>query len=132
MEFPKLILNKGREKSILRKHPWVFSGAVFGVSQELKDGEMVDVVDHKNNHLATGFFSDRGSIVVRIVTFGTDVFDDTFWAKKLVEAYSLRTRLLDTKATNAFRVIHGEGDGIPGLIIDFYNNNWVRKKNSVK
>lgn len=130
MNFPKIILNKGREKSILRKHPWVFSGAVFGVSQELKDGEIVDVVDSKNNHLATGFFSDRGSIVVRIVTFGDEIFDTSFWSKKLLSAWNLRIRLLDLNETNAFRVIHGEGDGIPGLIIDFYNNNWVIQAHS--
>lgn len=130
MNFPKVILNQGREKSILRKHPWVFSGAVFGVSQELKDGELVDVVDYKNKHLATGFFSDRGSIVVRIVTFGDEVYDTTFWSKKLLSAWNLRIRLLDLNKTNAFRVIHGEGDGIPGLIIDFYHNNWVIQAHS--
>lgn len=130
MNFPKVILNQGREKSILRKHPWVFSGAVFGVSQELTDGELVDVVDSKNKHLATGFFSDRGSIVVRIVTFGDEVFDSSFWSKKLLSAWNLRIRLLDINQTNAFRVIHGEGDGIPGLIIDFYNNNWVIQAHS--
>lgn len=125
MSFPKVILKSGKEKSIQRLHPWVFSGAVFGVSREINDGEMVEVVNSKNSHLANGFFSDKGSIVVRILTFGTETFDDTFWQKKLQSAWELRTQLLDFEQTNAFRVIHGEGDGIPGLIIDYYNKNWV-------
>ena len=71
MSFPKVILKSGKEKSIQRRHPWVFSGAVYAVTQELNDGEMVDVVDSDHNHLGTGYFSDKGSIVVRILTFGT-------------------------------------------------------------
>ncbi|MFD2892279.1 class I SAM-dependent rRNA methyltransferase [Flavobacterium chuncheonense] len=128
--FPKVILKQGKEKSILRRHPWVFSGAVYGVSEELTDGQMVDVVDSKNNHLGTGCFSDRGSIVVRLLTFGADKFTENFWAEKLQSAWNLRLKLLDFEATTAFRVIHGEGDGIPGLIIDYYNKNWVIQAHS--
>lgn len=130
MNFSKVILKQGKDKSIRRRHPWVFSGAVFGVSKELQDGEMVDVVDDKNNHLGTGFFSDRGSIVVRLLTFGDEVFDENFWKIRLESAWVLRTRLLDFETTNAFRLIHGEGDGIPGLIIDYYNKNWVIQAHS--
>ncbi|AMA47978.1 MULTISPECIES: class I SAM-dependent rRNA methyltransferase [Flavobacterium] len=130
MSFPKVILKQGKEKSILRRHPWIFSGAVYGVSQEIKDGEMVEVVDAKNQLLGTGYFSDRGSIVVRLLTFAQEEFTNDFWTQKLISAWNLRTRLLDLDATNAFRVIHGEGDGIPGLIIDFYNNHWVLQAHS--
>jgi 23S rRNA (cytosine1962-C5)-methyltransferase len=130
MSFPKVILKKGKEKSIQRRHPWVFSGAVYAVTQELNDGEMVDVVDSENNHLGTGYFSDKGSIVVRILTFGTEVFSETFWKDKLQSAWYLRTQLLDFEVTNAFRVIHGEGDGISGLIIDYYDKNWVIQAHS--
>ena len=126
----KVILKSGKEKSIQRRHPWVFSGAVYGVTQELNDGEMVDVVDSKNNHLGTGYFSDKGSIVVRILTFGEETFSDTFWKDKLQSAWFLRTQLLDFDVTNAFRVVHGEGDGVSGLIIDFYNKNWVIQAHS--
>lgn len=122
---PKIILKAGKEKSILRRHPWIFSGAVFGVSREINDGELVDVVDANNQHLGTGFYSDKGSIVVRMLTFANETFSETFWEEKLKNAWELRLRLLHLDQTNAFRVIHGEGDGIPGLIIDFYNNNWV-------
>ncbi|WP_130733317.1 class I SAM-dependent rRNA methyltransferase [Flavobacterium sp. J27] len=125
MSYPKVILKKGKEKSILRRHPWVFSGAVYGVSRIINDGEMVDVVDCNNAHLGTGFFSDRGSIVVRILTFNNEVFDAGFWKRKINAAWELRLTLLNLDQTNAFRVIHGEGDGIPGLIIDYYNKNWV-------
>lgn len=130
MSFPKVILKRGKEKSIQRRHPWVFSGAVYAVTQELKDGEMVDVVDSENNHLGTGYFSDKGSIVVRILTFGTEIFTENFWKDKFQSAWYLRTQLLDFEVTNAFRVIHGEGDGISGLIIDYYDKNWVIQAHS--
>ncbi|UOX35154.1 class I SAM-dependent rRNA methyltransferase [Flavobacterium sediminilitoris] len=130
MSFSKVILKQGKEKSILRRHPWIFSGAVYGVSKELYDGEMVDVVDNNEKHLGTGFFSDRGSIVVRLLTFKDEVFDTDFWKVKLESAWSLRTKLLDFNETNAFRLIHGEGDGIPGLIVDYYNKNWVIQAHS--
>jgi 23S rRNA (cytosine1962-C5)-methyltransferase len=121
----KVILKSGKEKSIQRRHPWVFSGAVYGVTQELTDGDLVDVVDSKNQHLGTGYLSDKGSIVVRLLTFGDEIFSENFWDEKLKSAWNLRLKLLNIEETNAFRVIHGEGDGIPGLIIDYYNKNWV-------
>ncbi|HSD13244.1 MAG TPA: class I SAM-dependent rRNA methyltransferase [Flavobacterium sp.] len=130
MSYPKVILKPGKEKSVQRRHPWVFSGAVYGVSQELNDGEMVDVVDSNNKHLATGYFSDRGSIVVRILTFGDETFTENFWGDRLKSAWELRMKLLDLNETNAFRLIHGEGDGIPGLIIDYYDKNWVLQAHS--
>ncbi|MBD3723873.1 MAG: class I SAM-dependent rRNA methyltransferase, partial [Flavobacteriaceae bacterium] len=113
---PKVILKSSKEKSILRRHPWVFSGAVYGVTEELEDGQLVDVVDNNQKHLGTGFFSDRGSIVVRLLTFGKEQFTENFWVEKFQAAWELRTKLLDVNETDAFRVIHGEGDGIPGLI----------------
>ena len=128
--FPKVILKSGKEKSIQRRHPWIFSGAVYGVSREINDGEMVDVVDSKNNHLGTGYFSDKGSIVVRILTFANEPFSENFWNEKLQSAWKLRLKLLNLEVTNAFRVIHGEGDGISGLIIDYYNKNWVIQAHS--
>ena len=130
MSFPKVILKSGKEKSIQRRHPWIFSGAVYGVSREINDGEMVDVVDSKNQHLGTGYFSDKGSIVVRILTFANEPFSENFWNEKLQSAWKLRLKLLNLEVTNAFRVIHGEGDGISGLIIDYYNKNWVIQAHS--
>ena len=130
MPYPKVILKSGKEKSIQRRHPWIFSGAVYGVSREINDGEMVDVVDSKNNHLGTGYFSDKGSIVVRILTFTNETFSENFWNEKLQSAWELRLKLLNLEVTNGFRVIHGEGDGIPGLIIDYYDKNWVIQAHS--
>ncbi len=130
MNLPTVILKSGKEKSVLRQHPWVFSGAVYGVSRDILDGELVLVSDSKGNPLATGYFSDKGSIVVRILTFGDEVFDATFWSKRLKAAWELRMSLVDLETTNAFRLIHGEGDGIPGLIIDYYNKNWVLQAHS--
>ncbi len=86
MDFAKVILKQGKEKSILRKHPWVFSGAVYGVSDELEDGQMVDVTNYDGNHLATGFYSNKGSIVVRILTFNNEVFNEDFWGNRLKAA----------------------------------------------
>lgn len=128
--FPKVILKPGKEKSLFRRHPWVFSGAVYGVTETLSDGALVDVVDAKNQHLATGYYSDKGSIVVRVLTFGNEVYDATFWADKLLSAWHLRMQLFSLDDTNAFRVIHGEGDGIPGLVIDYYHKNWVIQAHS--
>lgn len=130
MSYPKVILKSGKEKSIQRRHPWVFSGAVYGVTQEIEDGELVDVVDAQNKHLGTGYFSDKGSIVVRLLTFQGEEFTKDFWKQKLQSAWELRLKLLNIEETNAFRVIHGEGDGIPGLIIDYYDKNWVIQAHS--
>jgi 23S rRNA (cytosine1962-C5)-methyltransferase len=128
--YPNIILKAGKEKSILRKHPWIFSGAIYGVSREIHDGELVEVVDIHRKELGIGYYSDKGSIVVRMLTFGNEPFSDAFWIDKLINAWQLRLRLVHLDQTNAFRVIHGEGDGIPGLIIDFYNKNWVIQAHS--
>ncbi len=130
MDFAKVILKQGKEKSILRKHPWVFSGAVYGVSDELEDGQMVDLTNYDGNHLATGFYSNKGSIVVRILTFNNEVFNEDFWGNRLKAAWNLRLKLFNIEETNAFRLIHGEGDEIPGLIIDYYNKNFVIQAHS--
>lgn len=130
MEFAKVILNKGKEKSVLRNHPWIFSGAVYGVSEELEDGQMVQVTDFTGTPLATGFYSDKGSIAVRVLAFGNEVYDDSFWQNRLKAAWELRTKLFSFEDTNAFRLIHGEGDGIPGLIIDYYNKTFVIQAHS--
>ncbi|OYU82673.1 MAG: RlmI/RlmK family 23S rRNA methyltransferase [Flavobacterium sp. BFFFF2] len=127
---PKVFIKKGKEKSLQRRHPWVFSGAIYGVSETLKDGALVDVVDAQETHWGTGYFSDRGSITVRMLTFQNETFTPHFWADKLKAAWQVRQEFIDFEHTNAFRVIHGEGDGIPGLIIDFYNNHWVIQAHS--
>lgn len=130
MEYAIVRLKRGKERSIQRKHPWVFSGAVQSISEELTDGQMVQVVDTDDNLLGTGYFSDKGSIAVRILTFGNETFSDDYWKQRLEAAWKLRMQLFSIEETNAFRLIHGEGDDIPGLIIDFYNNNFVVQAHS--
>jgi len=123
--WPKVILKKGKEKSVLRQHPWVFSGAVYGVTESLSDGAWVQVVDADNQVLGCGYFSDRGSITVRMLHFGASPIAPDFWRQKLEAAWQMRMTCINLDHTNAFRVVHGEGDGMPGLIIDYYNQHWV-------
>lgn len=114
-------LRKGKEFSILRNHPWIFSGAIYKEEGELKDGCWVKVYDSKGQILGFGHYQ-KGSITVRIIAFGSNQPDHTFWSNKLKKAILQRKSIgLGTSKTNAFRLIHGEGDGLSGLIIDLYN-----------
>jgi len=119
-------LKKGKEASTLRNHRWIFSGAISSVSQELTDGDLVRVLDSQKNHIATGYFNE-GSIAVKILAFGNGAITESFFIAKFFGALTIRTKagLTDNKNTNAFRVFHAEGDGIPGLIIDSYNGHYV-------
>lgn len=125
--YTKIILKSGKEKSIQRFHPWVFSGAIEAVTKELNNGDIVEVYDSKKQYLATGHYQDEGSIAVRIFSFEKREINEDFWKEKLQKAIYLRETigLLGSQNTNALRLIHGEGDGIPGLIIDYYNDNAV-------
>jgi len=122
-DYTKVILKRGKEKSLLRFHPWVFSGAVHGVTGELNDGDIVEVYDADKNFLACGHYQMEGSIVVRIFSFIKTNIDNDFWKAKLSDAIELRKRigLFDNKQTNAFRLVHGEGDDMPGLVVDYYD-----------
>lgn len=122
-DFPKVILNPGKERSIRLMHPWVFSGAVKRVDGNVKEGDVVEVFTHDNNYLATGHFHE-GSIKVRIFSFEKTEFDPAFWDAKLQAALSLRKilGLVNSAVTNTYRLVHAEGDGLPGLIIDIYGS----------
>lgn len=132
MTLPIVTLKPGKEQSLNRFHPWVFSGAIKHISQELEEGELVTVVSNKDEFLAIGHFQ-IGSIAVRILSFEELPVDSTFWEIKLASAIQLRRDLglLDSEQTNVFRLVHGEGDGLPGLIIDFYNGTAVYQAHSV-
>ncbi len=125
--YTKIILKQGKEKSVLRFHPWIFSGAIEAVTKELNNGDIVEVYDSKKQYLATGHYHDEGSIAVRIFSFEKKEINEEFWKEKFTKAINLRKNigLFNNEHTNAFRLIHGEGDGLPGLIIDFYNANAV-------
>ncbi|MFZ4401226.1 MAG: class I SAM-dependent rRNA methyltransferase [Bacteroidales bacterium] len=125
--YPKIILKPGKERSLQRFHPWVFSGAIEAVTKELTDGEIVEVYDSKKAYIATGHYQEEGSITVRIFTFEKAIIDEDFWKNKFQKAINLRKvlGLIDNNNTNAFRLIHGEGDLMPGLIVDIYDGNTV-------
>jgi 23S rRNA (cytosine1962-C5)-methyltransferase len=137
MNYPSVILKKDKEKSIERKHPWVFSGAIQKIvvdttpPEPLTDGQLVNVFDENNNFLATGHFQD-GTIAVRIISFTQEPIDDDFWFKRLTNAFELRKALglTENLSTNIYRLIHAEGDQLPGLIIDFYNGTAVIQSHS--
>lgn len=130
MQLPVIVLKRGKERSIQRKHPWVFSGAIHKIinptMQEPDEGELVQVVDNNNTFLGLGFFQDA-TIAVRIISFKDVAIDQHFWDTKINTAFQLRQQinLSNTSETNIYRLIHAEGDGIPGLIIDFYNGTAV-------
>lgn len=125
--YTKIILKQAKEKSVLRFHPWIFSGAIEAVTKELKNGDIVEVYDSKKQYLATGHYQDEGSIAVRIFSFEKKEINEDFWREKFTKAIKLRKNigLFNNEHTNAYRLIHGEGDGFPGLIIDYYNANAV-------
>jgi 23S rRNA (cytosine1962-C5)-methyltransferase len=129
---PKIILKSGKDSSIRRFHHWVFSGAIKQVVGEVEDGALVEVYDNKDNFLALGHFQN-GSIRVRILSFEERPIDQAFWNEAIEGAVALRRRLglLQGKDTNVCRLVHGEGDALPGLIVDYYHGLAVIQAHSV-
>ncbi len=120
-------LAKGKEKALNRLHPWIFSGAIAREDQA-EEGDLVEVLSFDGKRLAIGHYqSPKASIRVKVLTFGYEDFDDNWWRKQVHNAIQLRKDLgyFDSKETNAFRLIYGEGDGLPGLIVDQYDHNLV-------
>ncbi len=128
----KIIIRKGKEIIIKRKHPWIFSGAIYQKPDDLVDGDLVEVVDFKDQWLAMGHYNN-GSIAVRVISFvQEDATKLAFWIKKIKNAYEMRLNLgVFNKNTNAYRLIHAEGDGLPGLIVDIYGGNAVIQCHSI-
>ena len=121
MSYPLLTIAKGKEHSIQRKHPWVFSGALASDTSELQDGDLVCLTTKKQQILGIGHFQ-HATISVRILSFDYETIDEAFYERRLGNAYQLRLRIgLLNANNNIFRLCHGEGDLLPGLIIDFYN-----------
>lgn len=116
-----VFLKTGREFSVQRFHPWIFSGGIQKIEGEPKDGDWVEVKDNKNKTLAFGHYQ-KGSITIRVLSFEKEKPATDFWVKKINAAYALRNSSgLPNEFTNCYRLIHAEGDGLPGLIIDIYN-----------
>lgn len=122
MQYPLVRIKKGKDQSILRNHPWVFSGAIHSISEELTEGDLVTVCDIHENILGAGHFAD-GSIAVRLQTFKNELLDVAFFKNKLALALQKRKvmGLWGNADTTIFRLIHAEGDGLSGLIIDWYH-----------
>jgi 23S rRNA (cytosine1962-C5)-methyltransferase len=122
MSFPKLILQSGKERSVLNRHPWIFSGAIKKKEGSPKEGDVVEVFTSTGVYLATAHYHE-GSITGRIFSFEQTDLSHDFWKEKLQKAFDLRKSLglVDSTHTNCYRLVHAEGDGLPGLIIDIYN-----------
>ena len=132
MNYKKIFLKKGKESSLERFHPWVFSGAVAYADKNIAEGEIVEVYTADKNFIALGHFQ-IGSIAVRVLSFNQQEINIDFWKKRLSAAYQMRKDLgLDyTKQHSSFRLVHGEGDFLPGLIVDFYGSTAVMQAHSV-
>ena len=126
MGLPQILLKTGRDYSLRRRHPWVFSGAIAGKRGEPQDGAVVEVLSAEGEYLATGHYHEE-SIAVRAFSFKRGPIDQDFWNRQIAEAISLRRDLglLTTEETNSFRLINGEGDSMPGLIVDLYHQTAV-------
>lgn len=132
--FPQITLSSGKDQSLRRFHPWVFSGAIKKVKDKvkLKDGEIVEVLDNKDEFLGIGHYQDS-SISVRIFSFDKITPDAVFWKSKIQSAFDFRTKLdlTNNSQTNCYRLVFAEGDGLPGLIIDYYNGTCVMQSHSI-
>ena len=131
MTYKKVYLKAGKEESLKRFHPWVFSGAIARIEGEPEEGEFVDVYTSKKEFIACGHFQ-IGSIAVRVLTFRQEEINRDFWKRRLEVALDLRRslNLVDNPENNTYRLVHGEGDNLPGLIIDVYGQTAVMQAHS--
>ncbi|WP_302760611.1 class I SAM-dependent rRNA methyltransferase [Phocaeicola coprocola] len=131
MSYKKVYLKPGKEESLKRFHPWVFSGAIARVEGEPEEGEIVDVYTSKKEFIACGHFQ-IGSIAVRVLSFVQETIGHEFWVRKLAVAKDLRVALglIGNPQNNTYRLVHGEGDNLPGLIIDVYDHTAVMQAHS--
>lgn len=132
MTYKTIQLKRGKEDSLRRFHPWVFSGAIHRIENGIEEGDIVRVVNEKNDFIAVGHFQ-QGSIAVRVLSFHDVSIDDAFWHSRLSSAFEMRRSigLADVEMQNAYRLIHGEGDNLPGLIVDVYNKTAVMQAHSI-
>lgn len=127
-----VILGSGKDQSLRRFHPWVFSGAIKKIKGPVFDGDVVDVYSNHDEYLGSGHYQ-QGSIAVRMLSFGEGEFGADFWSQKIKRAVEFRrkTGLLGQAHTNVCRLIYAEGDGLPGLIVDYYNGTAVLQAHSI-
>lgn len=123
-------LKPGKEESVIRRHPWIFSGAIASLPSGLEEGELVTVTDSRGKVLGTGHYQ-IGSIAVRMLEFDNDSLPDDFFQQRLQSAYDLRRNLgLIRPDNDCYRLVHGEGDFLPGLVIDIYGDTAVMQAHS--
>ena len=133
---PQIILRRGKEESLLRRHPWIFSGAIdritTEVATELREGELVEVFTRSGDFIAQGHYQ-IGSIAVRVLSFEREPIDQAWWNRRIAIAYDVRRTLSLTEndETTCYRLIHGEGDSLPGLVVDIYGSTAVVQCHSV-
>ncbi len=130
MTYKKIILKKGKEDSLRRFHPWIFSGAIQSVDENVEEGDKVSVYTADGSLIGNGHFQ-TGSICVRMLTWNDDAVDEKFYQDRLRAAMELRRGLkLVRDNNNSFRLVHGEGDFLPGLVIDIYGSTAVLQAHS--
>lgn len=130
--YKQVYLKKGKEESLLRFHPWIFSGAISHIDDGITEGETVRVITRSGDFIAVGHWQ-IGSIAVRVLSFKDIVIDDAFWRERLTSALTMRQSIgiADNPHNNTFRLVHGEGDNLPGLVIDCYGPTAVMQAHSV-
>ena len=130
--YKEIRLKRGKEESLKRFHPWVFSGAILKVDEGTGEGDVVRVVTNVGDFIAVGHYQE-GSIAVRVLSFSDVLIDDEFWHSRLSSALKMRQAIgiADNPDNNTYRLVHGEGDNLPGLIIDVYGQTAVMQAHSI-
>ena len=128
----KIYLKKNKEESLKRLHPWIFSGAILKMDEGIVEGDVVDVVGYNGEFIGKGHYQ-IGSIAVRMLTFSEEEIDEAFWQKRLSSALQMRIAIgvADNKNNDTYRLVHGEGDNMPGLVVDCYGKTAVIQAHSV-
>ncbi len=128
----KIYLKRGKEESLQRFHPWIYSGAIASFDGKAEEGEVVEVYTSKREYIATGHYQ-IGSIMVRVLTFDREAIDREFYRRRLETAYRVRVCIgvADRPDNNTYRLVHGEGDNLSGLVIDIYGGTAVMQAHSV-
>ncbi len=130
--YKRIQLRKGKDESLRRFHPWVFSGAILRIDDGIEEGDLVRVITFEGDFIAVGHYQ-QGSIAVRVLTFSDVEIDHAFWFSRLQSALRMRLAIgiADNPQNNTYRLVHGEGDHLPGLIIDIYGQTAVMQAHSI-
>ena len=121
MTLPKVVLKKKREKPLLQKHPWLFSGAIHHIEGDVAPGDLVQIVDSNGRFLATAYYNPKSQIQARVLSWDADEkINSGFWERRMKRAINGRSQLALEPESNAYRLINAEADGLPGLVVDKY------------